>query len=518
MKNDDVKYVIVQAGGKGTRMGHYTQNRPKCLVPVNDVPMIINTLNTYKDKEVIIIADHLSDVLEKYLRAFYKRTNYWVVRTTEEGTAGGMKKAVSLIPDNKPFILTWADLFFEEEPEFSFDNDLLVGLSNTFKCRWSLNEYKQLVNEPSTTQGVAGFFVFKDKSKFDKLSIDKSLVRGFLRDCYLPENIDSFYLKKCFEVGEKDKYEEILRNKVTHRFFNKVVIEGDKVYKECILPEYDDVHQNEKDWYAFVNKKFNRIPKIHSVDPLVMERIEGKHAWEISENKSTIINNFCDTLDALHSVGTRKGSRDEHIKVYFTKSWQRVCEVESIIPYIDSPIIKINGVSCRNPIYNLSAFDDLMTMIVVGDDYNVIHGDPSFSNTLVDKDNNVWLIDPRGSFGKTKIYGDRRYDWAKFYYSAVGNYDSMNSKKFKVNIVGSGGGVPEVELEIKTNGYEEYGDIILERSGMSKIEMNLIHASLWLSLTGYVKEDIDAAMFSFYMGTYLWSNYEQERFSVKGFS
>ena len=249
-----------------------------------------------------------------------------------------------------------------------------------------------------------------------------------------------------------------------------------------------------------------------------MERIEGKHAWEISENKSTIINNFCDTLDALHSVGTRKGSRDEHIKVYFTKSWQRVCEVESIVPYIDSPIIKINGVSCRNPIYDLSAFDDLMTMIVVGDDYNVIHGDPSFSNTLVDKDNNVWLIDPRGSFGKTKIYGDRRYDWAKFYYSAVGNYDSMNSKKFKVNIVGSGGGVPEVELEIKTNGYEEYGDIILERSGMSKMEMNLIHASLWLSLTGYVKEDIDAAMFSFYMGTYLWSNYEQERFSVKGFS
>ena len=144
----------------------------------------------------------------------------------------------------------------------------------------------------------------------------------------------------------------------------------------------------------------------------------------------------------------------------------------------------------------------------------VIHGDPSFSNTLVDKDNNVWLIDPRGSFGKTKIYGDRRYDWAKFYYSAVGNYDSMNSKKFKVTVRD----VPEVELEIKTNGYEEYGDIIVERSGMSKIEMNLIHASLWLSLTGYVKEDIDAAMFSFYMGTYLWSNYGQERFSLKGFS
>ena len=44
--DDDVKYVIVQAGGKGTRMGQYAQNRPKCLVPINDIPMIINTLNT----------------------------------------------------------------------------------------------------------------------------------------------------------------------------------------------------------------------------------------------------------------------------------------------------------------------------------------------------------------------------------------------------------------------------------------------------------------------------------------
>ena len=114
------------------------------------------------------------------------------------------------------------------------------------------------------------------------------------------------------------------------------------------------------------------------------------------------------------------------------------------------------------------------------------------------------MIDPRGSFGDTKIYGDRRYDWAKLYYSAVGNYDSMNSKKFLVEINED---FPEVGLNIVSNGYEEYADMILERSGMDSREMNLLHASIWLALTGYVKEDIDAVMFSFYMGTYLWSNY-----------
>ena len=505
--NDDVKYVIVQAGGKGTRLGRYAQNRPKCLVPINDVPMIIRMLEVYKDKEVIIIADHLSDVLEKYLKLFYNRHNYWIVHTQEPGTAGGLKKAVSFIPDNEPFILTWADLFFEKEQKFemvdvTYKTHLMVGLSNTFKCRWRLEEYNRFVNKSSTECGVAGFFVFRDKSKFDKINVDKSLVRGFLCDEYLNENIDSFYLDGCFEVGEKEKYEEIISKKITHRFFNEVKIVDECVYKKCIVPEYENVHKNEKDWYKFVNGDFDRIPKIYSNDPLVMERIEGKHAWEISDNKSTIIHNYCDTFDALHKLGTQKGDYSgECMSVYFSKAWHRVDEVAPLLRYLNEPVIRINGEYCQNPIRNLSVFEDTISGIVEVDEYNVIHGDPSFSNSLVDKDNNIWLIDPRGSFGKTKIYGDRRYDWAKLYYSAVGNYDSMNSKKFKVSIKN----IPEVELEIESNGYEEYGDMILERSGMTQREMDLIHANLWLSLTGYVKEDIEAALFSFYMGTYIWS-------------
>ena len=499
--DDDVKYVIVQAGGKGTRMGQYAQNRPKCLVPINDVPMIINTLNIYKDKEVIIIADHLSGVLKEYLRLFCKHTNYRIVITSEQGTAGGLKQAISYIHNDEPFILTWADLFFERDQKFSFDTDLLVGLSNTFKCRWRLEEYNQFVNESSTECGVAGFFVFKDKSKFNNLSIEKSLVRGFMSDCYLPEEIDSFYLTDSFEVGEKEKYEKLISQKITHRFFNKVEIKGDKVYKSCIVPQYEEVHQNEKNWYKFVDGKFERTPKIYSSDPLVIQKIDGKHAWEINENKSTIIKNYCDTLDSLHSLGTSSGSAYECKNVYYTKAWKRVSEVSTLIRYLNEPTIKINGVNCLNPIENLLVFEESIESITNFFNYNVIHGDPSFSNSLVDKDNQIWLIDPRGSFGNTKIYGDRRYDWAKFYYSAVGNYDSMNSKKFKVTI----GDTPDVQLEISSNGYEEYGDIILERSGMSKREMDLIHANLWLSLTGYVKEDIEAALFSFYMGTYIWS-------------
>ena len=503
--NDDVKYVIVQAGGKGTRMGHFAENKPKCLVSVNDIPMIVNTLNVYKDKEVIIIADYKADVLEKYLKSFYKGHNYWIHRTTESGTAGGLKKAVSLIPDKEPFILTWADLFFEEEPTFTlqdltFKTHLLVGLSNTFKCRWRLEEYNQFVNEASTDCGVAGFFVFRDKSKFNKLKIDRSLVRGFLTDNYLPENIDSFYLNRCFEVGEIDRYEELLSNKLNHRFFNEVKIEKNTVYKRCIIPEYVDVHQNEKDWYQCVSNKFKYIPQIYSIDPLILERINGKHLWEVDNNKDEIISNYCDALESLHIIKRIIANTKDSMDVYFTKAYNRISEVKNVIPFIESSTININGKECMNPFVNEVQYEKSIRSIIEQRHHNIIHGDVTFSNSLVDSNNSIWLIDPRGSFGSSKIYGDPRYDWAKFYYSAVGNYDSINSKKYRVIFHSS-----EVELRIKSNGYEEYSDFIIKRSGMSKREMGLIHASIWLSLTGYVKEDYDAILYSFYKGCQLWT-------------
>ena len=497
--DNDIKYVIIQAGGKGTRMGHFAENKPKCLVPVNDIPMIVNTLNVYKDKEVIIIADYLSNVLETYLETFYSGTNYRVHHTNEVGTAGGLKKAISFIPDNEPFIITWADLFFEKPQIFFFNGELLVGLSNTFKCRWSLKDDK-FVNESSTTEGVSGFFVFKDKSKFKNISIDKSLVRGFLSDHYNASDISSFYLDGCFEVGEKEWYEKLISQKVNHRFFNEVRIEGNKVYKKCIDSKYDDVHRKEKNWYKAIGGRLKNIPTIHSINPLIMDRIDGKHLWNINKNKKNIIDNYCNALDSLHNLSKVKSNYHDMVDVYYTKAYNRVMEVENIIRFIDDPSILINGENCINPFYNQNKFEDTIKSVTSQEYFNIIHGDVTFSNSLVDSNNDIWFIDPRGFFGSTEIYGDRRYDWAKFYYSAFGNYDSINTKKYRVRIYNR-----QVDLQIKSNGYEEYSDYIIERSGMSKREMGLLHASIWLSLTGYVKEDIDAILYSFYRGCQLWT-------------
>ena len=51
----DVDYIIVQAGGKGTRMGYLTANKPKALVPIQNLPMIFHLFKKYPDKKYFII-------------------------------------------------------------------------------------------------------------------------------------------------------------------------------------------------------------------------------------------------------------------------------------------------------------------------------------------------------------------------------------------------------------------------------------------------------------------------------
>ena len=51
-------HVIIQAGGKGTRLESLTRNRPKCLVPVDNRPMIFWTFEAFKGADFSVICDY----------------------------------------------------------------------------------------------------------------------------------------------------------------------------------------------------------------------------------------------------------------------------------------------------------------------------------------------------------------------------------------------------------------------------------------------------------------------------
>ena len=56
---------------------------------------------------------------------------------------------------------------------------------------------------------------------------------------------------------------------------------------------------------------------------------------------------------------------------------------------------------------------------------SIIHGDPVFTNIIINRFNQIKLIDMRGSIDEQlTIYGDELYDWAKIYQSLIG-YDEI---------------------------------------------------------------------------------------------
>lgn len=58
---------------------------------------------------------------------------------------------------------------------------------------------------------------------------------------------------------------------------------------------------------------------------------------------------------------------------------------------------------------------------------SVIHGDPVFTNILINDYGKIKFIDMRGKVGENKltIHGDFLYDWAKMYQSLIG-YDEIH--------------------------------------------------------------------------------------------
>ena len=80
----NVEYIVVQAGGKGTRMKQMTYNKPKALVPINNLPMIFYLFRHFSEKKFIIIGDYKYEVLKQYLNDLHSdgRFDYEILEET----------------------------------------------------------------------------------------------------------------------------------------------------------------------------------------------------------------------------------------------------------------------------------------------------------------------------------------------------------------------------------------------------------------------------------------------------
>lgn len=205
-------------------------------------------------------------------------------------------------------------------------------------------------------------------------------------------------------------------------------------------------------------------------------------------------------LKDLHKLEQTEADAFSVQNAYFTKTKERLSQIQDLIPHGREKEIVVNGRVCRNVYFYMDALEKAVTELEIRP-FELIHGDCTFSNMMLNEKEEPIFIDPRGYFGYTEIYGDPDYDWAKLYYSVVGNYDKFNRKQFTLSIDKD---KPEVKMAIESNGWEQLEDEFFKllEGETSKRKIKLLHAIIWLSLTTYAWESVDSILGAFFNGIY----------------
>lgn len=489
----NIDHIIVQAGGKGTRLEQLTKNKPKAIVPVNNLPMLFHLFRKYPDKRFIIIGDYKKDVLRKYLRCFAD-VKYILAEAEGTGTCAGIKNALEFIPENTPFMMIWSDLILPEGYSLPEEQGNYVGISSTFPCRWSYNN-GAFAEVPSVEKGVAGMFIFTEKALIKDVDDSGEFVR------WLDSKAITFKetsLAGTKEFGLISEYKKLSAEKC--RPFNRITEENGILIKEGIDEQGKKLAVREQRWYEYAKQKgFSALPEIYGFDPIRMEKINGRNIYEYDslsyEQKKSVLKKLTDSLKELHSLENRPADSFSVWEAYVKKTFDRLSSIRSLVPLADEKYITVNGRKCRN----IFMFESELEKKMLGYKcrrFELIHGDCTFSNIMLRNDCEPVLIDPRGYFGSTELFGDPAYDWAKLYYSVKGNYDRFNLKRFSLDIG------DEVKLQIESNGWEDMEAELFAMTDASPDDIRLLHAIIWLSLTTYAWQDYDSVCGAFYNGIY----------------
>jgi hypothetical protein len=488
--------LIVQAGGRGTRMGRLTANKPKALTPLRGKPLLFHTLDLFPEAQVVVIGDYRIDVLRGYCEAFSNHTDLSIIEADGTGTCAGIARAAALLDPELPALVTWSDLLYSDSPEerFASTDGIAVGLSaGAFPCRWSLQGGRP-VRTPSSTDGIAGCFWFARASMLEPTPSSGEFC-AYLASLPAAELEGVPIGDICTEVGTLDAYEITATEDFTSRPFNRITALADgTLLKEPVDEQGEALAELEEAWYRRVAQAgLDCVPAIFDYGPLRMELVRGDEPYRLRSSEQHL-EKILDGLRGLHQafpeVPADLASLDQ---AYLGKTTERLQVVTRLIPFADQPEITVNGRPRPNPLHRWDELTEVLRRNYP-DAFHFIHGDPTFSNMLI-TDGRVVFIDPRGYFGMTRMFGDAAYDWAKLLYSLLTNYDQFNRGRFELSIESDC-----VSLDIESSGWEHLAPVAVAASGLSEDYLMTILGIIWLSLTTYAWDDYDKVCGAFYKG------------------
>lgn len=522
--------IIILAAGLGSRLSKYTHNIiPKYLVTIGNntgLYHIINYWNKYTKKIYLVIHSKFNQITEFYIKNILvdfadkiEIINY----DTSDGTAYTLNFILNNNLKDKisnDLCITWCDIFPKDLLEIPFinnnNNNNIFVFTNNCNCRYNLDENNKIVPSEINKGNIVGIYYFQNYKSFNLL--DDLYNQDIVQFLDKIGNIYNYEINKIVDYGDENKLNLIINNPSTNmfncRYFNNIkLLDNNKLLKTAINNKGQTIMEFEKNWYMYIQKNYNHIdflPKIYET----YETYENGFLMEYKEDyiplykyfnkngfSSSILHILFNKIKILHELSEITIDKQlflENLKIeIFNKVINRKESINPLLEYFGNikTVNKVNIESfdtilnkCNQIIYKY--YDNLNNNINIYK-YNIIHGDCQFSNTLINNNNDIIFIDPRGYFGNSKIYGIKEYDYSKILYSLYG-FDNFNANYFIIDSIDN----ESIQITIQTFFTEETNIFFKD---VHKAFMIII----WLSFAEYVKNDISKCLAAYYYGLYL---------------
>lgn len=283
--------------------------------------------------------------------------------------------------------------------------------------------------------------------------------------------------------------------------FNNITINGNIFKKDCKNLMGKKKINNEINFYLYIINNNIDFPI-----PKLLEYQDGCLSIEYINNSCTLtnkigsinsyeyINKIKQKLAIIHNITIQVSpdviQKDLYIEVH-KKVLDRFTEFDWKSNLLYNSIKSVNGLKIKDINYYCNIIKTKITDCLENrKHYNIIHGDTHLGNILLDKNDNLFFIDPRGYFGETELFGLYEYDYAKLLFGLSGYsaFDNMiiNEVHIKKN---------NIEIEFIKN-YE----YIFDTNNFDKITI-LFCLSIWLgnnSCFSNINKKITSLMIAYY--------------------
>lgn len=505
--------LVINAAGKGTRLGQVTELAPKSLAPLGRSNILLEQLKAFKSLfnnnlyNIVLITDYKEEILINYVNKFLPEYN-WIICNPRISLVKDIETAYQLHVKGDSFLI-WSDIIPadlvkpDKDTVFVHQSKVSNGGLYTPNCRCQVMKSSKRVIVSNTPEknnrfeytnrykGIPGLFYFKNP----KVVLEKFKT---MHDSMTPEEytesefVDVLKLWKPEELNlvpltYMDASYSMSYNVIKSDYENNVVnsrVESVIEFKNNTIIKHSESVPIEVEWYKAANKFIkSHVPKVldESRTTITLEKIPGISLYEIStreDQRSKFIFAVSEAMEALkklHEVKITAHKRD-YLDMYVNKVYSRFVNTESL----RLPVRYVNEQKISNYGTNLAELFEVASHNIDLNKFSMIHGDPNFSNIFYDS--KVYFLDPRGKFGSTKVYGDKYYDYAKILYGFSG-YDAYNMNRFKFKYEES---IQTGLIEIQTNfNYLDGINLFENVFDFSPEEIRYIEfivATIWLSV------------------------------------